>query len=355
MKKQRNFLLIILAAAILLSACNNKSSENGLTSDISGAAQKIEDYTPKPDKKYQVTMGIWQYGAVEPNAEMITYWNQKYNVDIVPMNIERQRFSEILNLKLASGEIPDFIRIVNRETLNKYVKQDVLAELPVEAVEKFAPTLYKEYTEADPIVFNTVSVDDKNYSMPSLLYHNKFRAPVIYRGDWMKKVGVEKAPETFEEFETLMYKFADEDPDSSGKKDTFGMANSGLNVVFGSYGYFPADWLNNDDFGAWSVRDGKLVFDSVQPEMKQALATLNKWHNDGVLDPEFITLESPSNRNRSDSFINGRIGLTCIGAYYTWKPQFYEGDFTGLNLQEMENVDKETANNLVLEIGRAHV
>lgn len=41
---------------------------------------------------------------------------------------------------------------------------------------------------------------------------------MLWRKDWLDKVGITKAPETLEEFEKAVYAFAEKDPDGNGKK-----------------------------------------------------------------------------------------------------------------------------------------
>jgi putative aldouronate transport system substrate-binding protein len=131
----------------------------------------------------------------------------------------------------------------------------------------------------------------------------------------MRKVGVAEAPETLAEFESLMYKFANEDPDGNGKKDTYGLSRDGFMAVFGAFGVVPFD----DKTPYWMAKGGKLVNHAVAPETRQALEILAKWYKDGVIDPEFVTGENQGGyKHISHPLINGRIGFTSRGNYYHW-------------------------------------
>jgi putative aldouronate transport system substrate-binding protein len=137
----------------------------------------------------------------------------------------------------ASGEIPDVLRPKTISNFQKYVSQDLLAEIPLDVLKKNAPNLYKMMEEASPGSFKHATVNGKIYGIPLLSFHNEYRDVVVYRGDWMKNVGVDKSPETLDEFEKLMYKLSNEDPDKNGKKDTYGLSDGGFNAVYGAYGY----------------------------------------------------------------------------------------------------------------------
>lgn len=173
------------------------------------------------------------------------------------------------------------------------------------------------------------------------------RNPTVWRGDWLENVGITKTPDTLEEFEEAFYKFANDDPDGNGKDDTYGLSLSGLPVIFGAFGYLPGysahDW--HDWF--WQDRDGELVFGAVQPEMKEALALINKWYEDGVLDPEFITGENMGGYwALSHAFINGQIGFSSHGNYYHWAPELADGAM-GPNYEELYKLNPEAADSLV--------
>ncbi len=70
-------------------------------------------------------------------------------------------------------------------------------------------------------------------------------------------------------------------------------------------------------------KDGKVVYGSVQPEMKNVLETLAKWYKDGVIDPEFT---GKTQDQEGELTAQGKIG-----AFYgvQWA-QFMGNSFTTL-------------------------
>ena len=102
-----------------------------------------------------------------------------------------------------------------------------------------------------------------------------------------------------------MYRFANEDPDGNGVKDTFGCSESVLRAIFGAYG-------STYDNQIWLEEDGKLVCSDVKAANKEALELCAKLYADGVLDPEFVTGENNGGYWAvNHSFINGVIGASC--------------------------------------------
>jgi putative aldouronate transport system substrate-binding protein len=149
------------------------------------------------------------------------------------------------------------------------------------------------------------------------------RGPAIYRGDWLEKLG-KKVPTTLAEFRDVVYAFANNDPDGNGRKDTYGLSSSGMNMVYGAYGYIP---------GQWNEKNGQLVYSSIQPELKEALGVLAQYYKDGVLSPEFITGENRGGYWAiSHALTEGQIGFTGHGSDYHYNESL---NTNGIELQKL--------------------
>lgn len=269
-------------------------------------------------KRIKITWVPYSIQPTDPNGEILKWIEDKFNVDIDVWNVDESKFDEIVSLKMAAGEIADFFRISKVGNLLNYVNQRVVAVIPNGYIQKYAPNIYKCIQDNAPAFLNSGVLNGKMYGIPSVSPTNIFRIPLVYREDWMKKVGVAKTPDTLAEFETLMYKFAKEDPDGNGKNDTYGFSYSGIAAVTGAFGV-PINRQAKDDY--FVKRGKKLINAAVAPELKDALALLHKWYKDGVMDPEFITGENAGGYwALSHAFINGRVGFTAHGNYYHWIP-----------------------------------
>ncbi|MFD0960238.1 extracellular solute-binding protein [Paenibacillus chungangensis] len=318
----------------MLAGCSGGTSPEVEKSSEESSQKEVES-----SPKYTVSWVSGQSAPVEEDAEMVAYWEEQLDVDLDVWNIESTNYSEVLNLRFASEEIPDRMVVHGFGNLKKYADQDIIAEIPLEMLKEHAPNVYAKTVEAFPDTFNYTKMDGKLYGIPTINYYNNFRSPIVWRGDWLRNVGIEKTPETLEEFETALYKLRNDDPDGNGKKDTYGLSASALNLVYGAFGYLP---------DRWAEKDGKLVHGAIQPEMKEALKLLNQWHKDGVIDPEFVTGENKGGYwALSHAFINGQIGLSSLGVYYHWKPLLFEGDGASHNYLELQKLNPEAADALV--------
>lgn len=311
MKRIVSLMLAMMMVTSLFAGCSSKDE----SVDVKDSTTKVEE--PKEDeakeeKRYTISWTAYQKAPTDPDGEMLKYFEDMFNVDLDVWNLEHNKYAEMLNVRLAAGEVPDLFRIRKPDELLGYVNQGVLAEIPEDTLQQYAPNILQVTEENAPGFMDFGKVDGKLYGIASVNPTNIFRLPIVYRKDWMEAVGVDKNPETLEEFEDLMYKFTNEDPDGNGIDDTYGLSQDGMIAIFGAFGGVP-----HKDY--WIEQDGKAVYTGTMPEMKEALALLNKWYEDGVLDPEFITGENTGGYWAiSHSFVNGRIGMTNRGNFYHW-------------------------------------
>ncbi len=303
------------------------------------AAATAAPAAPATGERYTYTWVAYQLAPIKPPEEhpkVIEYFNQMFNVDIRIVNIENNKWDEILNLKLASGEVPDRMKTNDFVRLQKYVDQDILAEITDDMYKTNMPNTYQRF-QTDHKEYNKYgTIDGKRYGIAGTFnFHAQFRSPIVVRGDWMSNVGIAKEAETFDEFETMLRKFATDDPDKNGKADTYGLSKDGIIAVYGAYGA-----LNQ-----WYVEsDGTINLGYLRPHMKDALGKLAQWYKDGVLDPEFITGENQGGYwALSHSFINSRIGMTTHGGYYHWNN---DRDIAFANIQEMNKINPDAAKKL---------
>jgi putative aldouronate transport system substrate-binding protein len=280
-----------------------------------------------------ITSVAYQMAPIAENPKMINYYNKMFNIDLQIWNVDNGRYDEQLNLKFAANEIPDIFRST-LPNLQKYYDQQIMAEIPESMMKEKMPLVYNSSKAAAPDFLERGKVNNKIYMLPSQI-SVPIRGPAVYRGDWIKAVGKQDAPKTLAELEALLYLFANNDPDKNGKKDTYGLSNSGFNMVYGAFGYIP---------GQWQERNGSLVYSSIQPEIKEALTVLAKWYKDGVIDPEFITGENKGGYwALSHAFIEERIGFSGLGSYYHW----HFTPAASQNYRELKAVNATAADSLI--------
>lgn len=255
-------------------------------------------------------MGFPIDGTGKPDSEIEKYIEERFNVELEPIFITYGEYRDKKSMMLAGDDIPDVIYEFDPKDVKADADQGFIAEIPYELIKESAPDIYNMLNEEEPRVWSYSRVEDKNYGIPNLSLSGDQVRIGIWRNDWLKNVGIDKIPETVDEFGDALYKFTYNDPDGNGKDDTYGMSggtswNAMFVNVFGAYGAMPFNWIKTDD--------GKYAYGGLQQETVDALSTLAKWYGEGLIHPDFIN----DTATAKDKFANGKIGfLDTYGGYY---------------------------------------
>ncbi len=278
-------------------------------------------------EKYSYDWTTYIAAPLTEDATVIKLIEDKFNVDINMLNIEDANFLEVLNTYIAGGDTPDVIRLKDPSQLMTYIDQEIIGAIDMDLVREHMPYASGLLDQLSGGSFwNMGAFNGVQYAIPGIASGNVFHLPVIYNQDWMTKVGVTETPKTLAELETLLYKFANEDPDGNGVKDTFGVASDGLRQLYGAYGINPGAPDGRKDHSYFQLIDDQVQWAAGTERYREALRVANKWYKDGVIDPEFVTGENTGGYWAiSNSLINGRIGMTVRGNYYHWvMPGMYQ-------------------------------
>jgi putative aldouronate transport system substrate-binding protein len=290
---------------------------------------------------------------IQPEVE------EKYGVTFDVWYVDKQQYDEALGVRFAAGEMPDYMLIFNPSNIGKYVEQGVLAPITDDIFDKL-PTynsIIEEY-DTDGTIYNDVMVGGQIYALRRINLNTAYPTVLVWRTDWLENVGINKIPETLDEFTEALTRFTFDDPDGNGRDDTYGMSDSSMGPFFGAFGPIPMYRYSNRSGQRlhWSLRDGKPVLNVILPEMKDALAYLQGLYEDGIIDPEFVTSENKGGYwALSHSFINGRIGLTGRQNFYHWAPPLSEGDQGGTVYIEFLAANPDAKYGETFEIGTAPV
>ncbi|WP_284638396.1 extracellular solute-binding protein [Paenibacillus silviterrae] len=281
---------IALSLSILAAGCSKApapSADNGKSS----AEKPIE-------------ISWLSFDFPEEDGSYVQQWmEKKFNVKIKNIRIDRTNWKDQLNVRLATNELPDVWLLWGLADVRAYSQQGLLAELPIEEIKKNMPTLADFVNKNQPEAWNDGVINGKSYGIPITNLEGVIPLNPFYNQDWLKAVGYNEPPKTLKEFEDVIYKFRNNDPDGNGKKDTYGLTALGktniaesLQYVFGAYQTNPSYWVKD--------KEGKLVYGMVTEQSREAFRSLNKWFKDGVLDPEFLTSDG-----KRGEFVNKRVGV----------------------------------------------
>lgn len=293
--------------------------------NVTVLADPLAKYAPNPKKTYDIVVHANQITPVdEANNWVFPKIDKDLNIKLHNFSVDNK--PENLDIKIAAGDIPDVMRLTFAQ-FAKYATQGLLAEVPVDLIQKYNPTeIISLKTAVGDKPFTYSSQNGKNYGFVNLNINMQFETPIIWRDDLAKSAGITKTPTTLSELETALYAIVRQGQ-KTGKK-IYGISDRGMLPIFGAFGGIP--WAGNrmsDTAGMWELQGGKLAYSAVQPYMKDALALLTKWYKDGIIDPEFVLGENSKGYwGESQPFENGQIAMTNTGVWYhTARPVMAKG------------------------------
>lgn len=309
MKKGMGLLVAILMVAVtVLSACG--ASESGGKEGSGGKSSPSEangNASSKSDSSGKaVALSFFGGGTGMPakNEDFILQeLNKKLNMNL-DFNVAATDYEHQLNVKIAGGSAPD-IFAVSKNQLENYAKQGILLNLD-------------PYLDQMPNVQSKLTADDLNkgkiggvlYAIPKRAYLPM--STYWIRKDWLDQLGLE-VPKTVEDFAAVAKAFTEGDPDGNGKKDTYGITGSGIgspdavnapatfDAVFSAFGV-PTP-------GQFYIKDGQVLYSSVQPEMKEALTYIGNLIASGYVDPEFMTNKGLKHQEKA---FMGQAGIVYL-------------------------------------------
>ena len=315
MIKQSMSILLILTM-ILITACS-PNSEN-VANDTNNAPNNVNaapadsDKEPKVEEKKSIRIALFNGGRKYPDGmdenknPYIDYIRENTNLDIKVQLPSSDGYQDALNIIMASGDLPDMIYSQDASWFENYVKQKALQPLN-EWIDQYGQDLVKNIPED---AWKTVTIDGNIYAIPSMnvVPGNEI---MYIRKDWLDNLGLQ-VPKTLEEYREVMRAFAFDDPNRSGKDDTFGFILAEnlarMAPITGAYGVQRQMWME---------RDGQLVNASIQPEMKQSLEFLAGLHKDKILDTEWPLNKGPI---LDEKVASGKAGLFSAMWYDTRGP-----------------------------------
>lgn len=328
MRKFNSFIVLMLVISlvicmILLVSCTNSTSSNEQTNaqgdkvseEEKKGEQKEEDFDPfgKYDPPIEVTTvrivdDTYKYEEGESLENNIWTRTIEEELGIKIKNLwvvsGAQQGEQKMNVSIASGDIPDIIP-VNLVQLAQLVNADMIMDL-TEIYDKYAAPFTKEImTQEGNVYFDACTFNGRLMAIPNT-GSSMDGAPLLWiRADWLAKLGLEP-PKTMNDVLHIIEAFTKQDPDGNGKDDTFGIAinkdlfggYAGLEGFFNGYHAYPRCWIEDES--------GKLVYGSIQPEVKEALRMLNHLYKTGCIDKEFGVKDAGK---VAESAASGKVGL----------------------------------------------
>jgi putative aldouronate transport system substrate-binding protein len=224
------------------------------------------------------------------NNYLLNYIQNQLNVKFVfDYEFDSNSYNERINLLIASGKIPDAF-ICNRSQLIELHQAGMIEDITALYKANVSKNLNQAYEDSEGIAWMNAEIDGKKWALPDIECGEN-SLPLLYvRTDWLKKVGL-GVPKTIEDVAKVALAFKNNDPDGNGKNDTMGILGQSAITNIGEAGMFSSIFYMERVYPKYWYYgpNGELLYGSVQPGVKTALANLRDLVNRGVIEKEFAT------------------------------------------------------------------
>ncbi|UHA74947.1 extracellular solute-binding protein [Paenibacillus sp. 481] len=277
--------MIVTSITILFTACTNESAT------MNTSEMKPRKLTAQKWKKkvWIVTHDLsmkYPDEFDENDNPYLNYIEDHTELDIEIIHPSPISYEKTINRYFLSGRVPDMMSIHSSAFLSRYVHENKLMPLN-ELLDRYGPHLKAAIPQQ---VWDKVSKNGLIYAIPSL---NETRGHdvLFVRKDWLHTLGLQP-PQTLAQMEQVIRAFSTQDPDRNGLRDTYGFAMMPYlrytSPILGAFGI---------QLDHWVIRNDKLVFANIQPEMKEAVAFLAQLYQEGMISPSSLLYDFKTSYN----------------------------------------------------------
>lgn len=304
---------LLLAVALLVSVfstlavAEEKVTVSLLTTRNSTATNDIED--------------VWFF----------KYLAQKMNVDFeLEQTLETD---QRISLMFASDSVPDLvwgIGLSNNDVMVYGVQEGMLLNWKDLITPELMPNTYQAMQDY-PDAFTASTAPDGNiYTLPmitgSSYYANtgSFSAAIrmYINKDWMDACGITEIPTTLDEYLEVLRTFKEKDPMGLGENNIplIGNQEKDKTFVWNALGFHGTA---TQAYGtSFDLKDNQLVLPCYTEEAKEFITFYNTLYTEGLISPDYFTLDQTAARGLMASGVCGVLGdstLTAIGdAWPSW-------------------------------------
>lgn len=238
---------------------------------------------------------------VDPDTDpVMMYLEDKFNVNFKISLTNIDNYADTLNMRIASGDIPDWFRINNQSVYGQLQEDEVLLNVS-EMVEKYGFENIKATLEGPNA--SVLATDGVFYRVPDTI--GKLVRGTYFRQDWLDELGL-KEPTNFDELYEVLKAIVEADPDGNG---TTGFTCYGLWCLEG----LAPSWVGYNTWG--QDADGNIMWWYEDDNYKDYMKYLNKLYAEGLLDNElFIN----SYETCMEKLATGRAGYYMMNMNAIW-------------------------------------
>ncbi len=329
--KKRGISLIVIVTLILvffIGCRDEKQQEQENEKNVSSSTSN--ETSTKDEKKVEdIVYPVENGGSFTYGMTLASAWSDRYDsfdklplgqalearigIDMEMVHVETK---QAMNLLLASGDLPDAIgynfqlNYIGGEA--KAIEDGLLFPMSEEFVQQYAPD-YWNVISSDPNILKQVKTPNGDiYGFAFILGDELLKGGygLIVRDDWIEELGIE-TPETADEYYAMLKAFKEKKGVDIPLCINIDFLKDQLNrgIITSPFGLVTMDTY---------VDNGKVEIGYSKEEFKDVLRWLNKLYAEGLLDPNFATVDKETITANMLTGKSGASSGTCGSILGTW-------------------------------------
>lgn len=273
------------------------------------------------------------YGG-EVDYEKLSFFQEWQNRTGINLDLTVVSFfecAEKFQLMVASGDYANFMECIENFTggPTAALEQEVIYGLD-DLVDEYMPN-YAAWLDSDDNYRRVcTSVDGQLYLMGYLEYGSlSMMQGGIINQDWLDEAGLD-VPVTYDDMYETLTAFK-----SNGHPGALWMT-SGVDTISHVYnsGYEVANHMSTARGSGFINKDGTVVCTYLEDNMRDFLTMMNKWYSEGLIYPDFTSIDPSNDTIDSGLVTSGTIGVYS-GAFNTAETLMRD---SGITLSPMGNL-----------------
>lgn len=280
-------MLFVISLIVLISSCSVR--------------EEVKDEKPPV---LEISVAFWdiEKSFNRENDDYLKFLEDKFRVRIIPHDLSWGDFNQKILYWAASNKLPDIFvgSFMLSDEYYDWIDKQKIRPLP-DNLDSY-PHI-KKITSQEGI--RNLKVDGKLYLFPRInapdATYNSAERGIISRKDWRENLGLD-IPETFEDYLNLARAFKELDADGNGIDDTTA-------ITFSNKNYTSTVFLSSVPEAAsktWKFEDNRWIPGYTSKDMITGIMELNRLWNEGLLDPNLLSL---SGKQGDNNFCLGKTGM----------------------------------------------
>lgn len=297
----------------------------------------LDSFRPIVNDGEEVTLRVITMRESTATSDINENWfakfiEEKLNINLEIEEVNESTYQERRNLMLASNDLPDIMLNLGLTAADMVsYGSDGKQLLPMSDYinEELTPNLTELLGNNPAAVVENTAPDGKMYTIPS------FYACYPGSGDtlgsqrvfidkrYMEEAGIEKVPETLDEFVEMLRAFKALDPAQMGVDEIWPMVSTWGNdkeLLENAFGWVTSD-VKDLTTPAWDVENKEVVVPCSQEKYADYVTLLNTLYSEKLIHPDFFTIDKTAARAL---YAEGAVPVICDAAPYLSVPERFD-------------------------------